>query len=122
MPRQAHPGASIDSFIARAVEVRLTVPPALIEVANILVDGWRSGEISDTLYSDRAFEIRLEKKYRETFAVAVAAVLSNRHASIETVTADGEGRERPDLLVRIAEREIGVEHTRFSRMLNGAAQ
>jgi hypothetical protein len=112
MPRRAHPGASIDAFIARAKEVGLVPAPTWTEIAEVVVDGKRFGEITDTLYSDRRFEIRPEKKHRETFALAAAVVLSGRRGAIETIWPNGTNRDRPDLSLRTDICEVGVEVTR----------
>jgi hypothetical protein len=109
MARKAYTGSPVDSAVAKGIGVNF----GSREIADVLVDGRRLGEIEESLRTPDAFEVRPETKYREVFAAAVAIVkLSLEGAELVTLKLDGSERERPDLLMRYAGREYGVEASR----------
>lgn len=109
MARKAYTGSPVDSAVAKGIGVDL----GSREIADVLVDGRRLGEIRESLRTPDRFEVRPETKYREVFAVAAAIVrLGLDGAELVTLKPDGSERERPDLLMRYGGRQYGVEASR----------
>lgn len=109
MARKAYTGSPVDSAVAKGIGVNF----GSREIADVIVDGRRLGEIEESLRTPEPFEVRPETKYREAFAAAAAIVkLGLVGAQLVTLKPDGSERERPDLLMRYAGREYGVEASR----------
>jgi hypothetical protein len=109
MARKAYTGSPVDSAVAKGIGVDF----GSREIAEVTVDGRRLGEIQESLRTPDQFEVRPETKYREAFAAAVAIVkLGLDGAELVTLRPDGSERERPDLLMRYAGSEYGVEASR----------
>lgn len=85
------------------------------ELANVLVNGKRLGEIVESKRTPDKHDIRPETKFREAFSIAVAAVrLKLKNPRIETKNAEGTDRERPDALLHFDGGEVGVEAVRVA--------
>jgi hypothetical protein len=83
------------------------------DIANVLVNGKRLGEVAESMRTPNKYDIRPETKYREAFSIAVAALrLGLKNPEIETLHDDGTDRERPDGLLRFEGRVVGVEAVR----------
>ena len=109
MARKAYTGSPVDSAVAKGIGVDL----GSREIADVIVDGRRLGELQESLRTPNPFEVRPETKYREVFAAAVAIVMLGLDgAELVTLKSDGTERERPDLLLRYGGREYGVEASR----------
>jgi hypothetical protein len=109
MARKAYSGSPVDSAVAKGIGVNF----GSREIADVIVDCRRLGELRESLRTPDPFEVRPETKYREVFAAAVAIVkLRLDGAELVTLKPDGTERERPDLLMLYAGREYGVEASR----------
>lgn len=118
--RDAYPGTPIDQILA-------SINPGdqrKQKIADVRINGKRLGEISDSLRTPQAFEVRPETKYREAFAGAVGAVEAGLEAvEISTVRGDGTPREAPDLLLEAGGGlRVGVEVVRVDETSNTRAR
>jgi hypothetical protein len=109
--RKAYPSTPLDLMVSHGIGIKHGVA----DIANVLINGKRLGEIIESARTPNKYEIRPETKYREGFSIAVAAVrLGLKDAEIDTKHADGTDRERPDGLLRFEGREVGVEAVRVA--------
>ncbi len=68
--RKAYPGSPLDLMVSHGIGV----DHGAAEIANVLVNGRRLGEIMESMRTPNKHDIRPETKYREAFSIAVAAV------------------------------------------------
>ena len=110
--RKAYHGASLDTMVSRGIGVE----HGAADIADVIVDGQRFGEITDAKRTADKYDIRPETKYRETHAIALV-VLQLRLKNVEILMkrVDGSDRERPDGLLKFEGRSVGIEAVRVAR-------
>ena len=98
--RKAYPGKPLDIMVSHGIGVE----HGAAEIANVLVNGKRLGEIMESMRTPNKHDIRPETKYREAFSIAVATVrLGLGSPEIERISVER---------ARLACRKVGVQKAR----------